>query len=61
MTRANIVQLHFVPAKPMTLKGLRDNFDLASLYSTGKVAADLANAYSRRKPANPVKVYGRQH
>ncbi|NTI06542.1 type IV secretion system protein [Agrobacterium rhizogenes] len=57
VTRANIVR--FIRARETyDPKGLRDNFDLASLYSTGKAAADLANAYSGANLANPVKVYG---
>ncbi|OCJ02499.1 type VI secretion protein [Agrobacterium sp. 13-626] len=57
VTRANIVR--FIRARETyDPKGLRDNFDLASLYSTGKAAADLANTYSGANLANPVKVYG---
>ena len=57
VTRANIVR--FIRARETyDPKGLRDNFDLASLYSTGKAAADLANAYSGTNLANPVKLYG---
>ncbi|ACM31144.1 virB8 family protein [Rhizobium rhizogenes] len=57
VTRANIVR--FIRARETyDPKGLRDNFDLASLYSTGKAAADLANAYSGANLSNPVKVYG---
>jgi type IV secretion system protein VirB8 len=57
VTRANIVR--FIRARETyDPKGLRDNFDLASLYSTGKAAADLANAYSGANLANPVKLYG---
>lgn len=57
VTRANIVR--FIRARETyDPKGLRDNFDLASLYSTGKAAADLANTYSGANLANPVKIYG---
>ncbi|MGO4569452.1 virB8 family protein [Rhizobium sp. 2YAF20] len=57
VTRANIVR--FIRARETyDPKGLRDNFDLASLYSTGKAAADLANSYTGANPNNPVKVYG---
>ena len=57
VTRANIVR--FIRARETyDPKGLRDNFDLASLYSTGKAAADLANTYSSANTNNPVKIYG---
>ena len=57
VTRANIVR--FIRARETyDPKGLRDNFDLASLYSTSKAAQDLANAYSGSNPDNPVKLYG---
>lgn len=57
VTRANIVR--FIRARETyDPKGLRDNFDLASLYSTGKAAQDLANTYSGSNPNNPVKLYG---
>ncbi len=39
-------------------KGLRDNYDLASLYSTGKAADNLAFTYSGANPQNPVKMFG---
>jgi type IV secretion system protein VirB8 len=57
VTRANIVR--FIRARETyDPKGLRDNFDLASLYSTAKASQDLANTYSGTNPDNPVKVYG---
>ena len=57
VTRANIVR--FIRARETyDPKGLRDNFDLASLYSTGKASADLANTYSSANLNNPVKVFG---
>lgn len=57
VTRANIVR--FIRARETyDPKGLRDNFDLASLYSTGKAAQDLANTFSGSNPDNPVKLYG---
>ncbi|WFU07336.1 type IV secretion system protein (plasmid) [Rhizobium sp. CB3171] len=57
VTRANIVR--FIRTRETyDPRGLRDNFDLASLYSTGKAAADLANTYSGANPNNPVKLYG---
>lgn len=57
VTRANIVR--FIRARETyDPKGLRDNFDLASLYSTEKAAQDLANTYSGSNPDNPVKLYG---
>jgi len=57
VTRANIVR--FIRARETyDPKGLRDNFDLASLYATGKAADDLANTFSGANPNNPVKLYG---
>lgn len=57
VTRANIVR--FIRARETyDPKGLRDNFELASLYSTGKAAADLAAAYAGSNPNNPMKLYG---
>ncbi|OLP55794.1 type VI secretion protein [Rhizobium rhizosphaerae] len=57
VTRANIVR--FLRARETyDPKSLRDNFDLASLYSTGKTADDLANTFSGANPNNPVKLYG---
>lgn len=57
VTRANIVR--FIRARETyDPKGLRDNYDLASLYSTGKAAADLADTYSGANPNNPVTLYG---
>ncbi|MDP9573831.1 UNVERIFIED_ORG: type IV secretion system protein VirB8 [Agrobacterium larrymoorei] len=57
VTRANIVR--FLRARETyDPKSLRDNFDLASLYSTGKAADDLANTFSGANPNNPVKLYG---
>ncbi|TQX84322.1 MULTISPECIES: virB8 family protein [Rhizobium] len=57
VTRANIVR--FIRARETyDPKELRDNFDLASLYSTGKASADLANTYSSSNINNPVKLFG---
>lgn len=57
VTRANIVR--FIRARETyDPKGLRDNYDLASLYSAGKAAADLASTYSGANPNNPIKLYG---
>ena len=57
VTRANIVR--FIRARETyDPKGLRDNFDLASLYSTGKAANDLAGVYAGSNPNNPMKLYG---
>ncbi|MCY1740704.1 virB8 family protein [Ensifer sp. SL37] len=57
VTRANIVRF-LRGRETYDPRGLRDNFDLASLYSTGKAAADLAYTYSGSNPNNPVKLYG---
>ncbi|OLP59672.1 type VI secretion protein [Xaviernesmea oryzae] len=57
VTRANIVR--FLRARESyDPHGLRDNFDLASLYCTGRAADDLANTFSGSNPNNPVKLYG---
>jgi type IV secretion system protein VirB8 len=57
VTRANIVR--FIRARETyDPKGLRDNYDLASLYSTGKAADELAYTYSGSNLQNPVKIYG---
>ncbi|TDQ18172.1 virB8 family protein [Phyllobacterium brassicacearum] len=57
VTRANIVR--FIRARETyDPKGLRDNFDLSSLYSTGKAAEDLAGLYAGSNPNNPMKTYG---
>lgn len=57
VTRANIVR--FIRARETyDPKGLRDNFELASLYSTGKAAQDLAGLYSGSNPNNPMKTFG---
>jgi type IV secretion system protein VirB8 len=57
VTRANIVR--FIRARETyDPKGLRDNFDLASLYSTGKAAQELAGLYAESNPNNPMKLFG---
>lgn len=57
VTRANIVR--FIRARETyDPKGLRDNYELASLYSTGKAAEDLAYTYSGANQNNPVRLYG---
>ncbi|MCD2174944.1 virB8 family protein [Rhizobium sp. C4] len=57
VTRANIVR--FIRTRETyDPKGLRDNYDLASLYSTGKAADNLAFTFSGANPQNPVKIYG---
>jgi len=57
LTRANIVR--FIRARETyDPKGLRDNYELASLYSTGKAAEDLAYTYSGANQQNPVRLYG---
>lgn len=57
VTRANIVR--FIRARETyDPRGLRDNYDLASLYSTGKAADNLAFTYSGANTQNPVKIYG---
>lgn len=57
VTRANIVR--FIRARETyDPKGLRDNFDLASLYSTGRASRDLADAFAGSNPQNPMKRWG---
>ena len=40
-------------------KGVKDNFDLAQLLSTGAAARDLTELYSPANPRNPIKILGR--
>ena len=57
VTTSNIVQ--FIKARETyDPKGLRDNFDKASLLSTGRATQDLVNLYSGANPQNPVKLLG---
>jgi len=57
VTTSNIVQ--FIKARETyDPKGLRDNFDRASLLSTGKATQDLVALYSGANIQNPVKVLG---
>ena len=39
-------------------RGLKDNFDLAQLLSTGDAARDLTEIFSPANPKNPVKILG---
>lgn len=57
VTASNIVR--FIRARETyDPKGLRDNFDLASLLSTGKASDDLGAEYSGSNPHNPVHLFG---
>jgi type IV secretion system protein VirB8 len=57
VTRANIVR--FVRARETyDPKGLRDNFDMASLYSAGVAAKDLQAEFATSNPSNPMKKWG---
>ncbi|SDR63674.1 type IV secretion system protein VirB8 [Rhizobiales bacterium GAS113] len=57
VTRANIVR--FIRARETyDPRGLKDNFDLASLLSGGMASRELQLLYSASNPANPMKVYG---
>ena len=57
VTKANIVR--FVRARETyDPKGLRDNFDMASLYSSGAASKDLSNEFATSNPNNPVRKYG---
>lgn len=55
--RANVVR--FIRARETyDPKGLRDNFELAALYSTGEAAKDLENNYTAGNPNNVMKRFG---
>ena len=55
--RANVVR--FIRARETyDPKGLRDNFDLASLFSAGAAAKDLESDFSAGNPQNLMKKYG---
>lgn len=57
--RANVVR--FVRARETyDPKGLRDNFDLAALYSAGGASKDLERDFSAGNPQNLMKKYGPQ-
>jgi len=57
VTRANIVR--FIRARETyDPKGLRDNFDMASLYSAGVAAKDLQAEFATSNPDNPMKKWG---
>ena len=57
LTRANVVR--FLRARETyDPKGLRDNFDLASLYSTGAAASDLEHDFDPANSRNLMKLYG---
>ena len=58
VTRANVVR--FVRAREtFDPHALKDNFDLASLFSTGPVAQDLMAQWATSNPQNPMKLYGK--
>jgi type IV secretion system protein VirB8 len=57
VTHANIVR-YIRARETYDPKGLRDNFDLASLYSSGVAAKDLQAEFSTANPGNPMKKYG---
>src|SRR5579859_5878034 len=57
VTRANIV--HYIRARETyDPRGLRDNFDLASLFSAGSAAKDLQAEFAASNPNNPMKKFG---
>jgi type IV secretion system protein VirB8 len=57
VTTSNIVR--FIKARETyDPKGLRDNFDLASLLSTGRASEDLASTFANGNPNNPVRRFG---
>nr|WP_181377336.1 type IV secretion system protein [Ochrobactrum sp. LM19]AJW30005.1 type IV secretion protein VirB8 [Ochrobactrum sp. LM19] len=55
--RANIVR-YLRARETYDPKSLNDNFQLASLYSTGIAANELAALYALSNPQNPMKVLG---
>ena len=57
VTRANIVR-YIRARETYDPKGLRDNFDMASLYSAGVAAKDLQAEFSAANPNNPMKKFG---
>ena len=57
VTRANIVR-YIRARETYDPRGLRDNFDLASLYSAGSAAEDLQAEFAASNPNNPMKKFG---
>jgi type IV secretion system protein VirB8 len=57
VTRANIVR-YIRSRETYDPRGLRDNFELASLLSSGAASKDLAGEFSESNPRNPMKLYG---
>jgi len=57
VTRANIVR-YIRARETYDPKGLRDNFDMASLYSGGVASKDLQAEFAASNPDNPMKKYG---
>jgi len=57
VTRANIVR-YIRARETYDPKGLRDNFDMASLYSGGIASKDLQAEFAASNPDNPMKKYG---
>jgi len=57
VTRANIVR-YIRARETYDPRGLRDNFDLASLFSAGSAAKDLQAEFAASNPNNPMKKFG---
>ena len=57
VTQANIVR-YIRARETYDPPALRDNFDLASLLSSGQASKDLAEEYSPSNPNNPMKLWG---
>jgi type IV secretion system protein VirB8 len=57
VTRANIVR-YIRARETYDPKGLRDNFDMASLYSGGVASKDLQAEFAASNSDNPMKKYG---
>ncbi|SEF01463.1 type IV secretion system protein VirB8 [Rhizobiales bacterium GAS188] len=59
VTRANVVR--FLRARETyDPRALKDNFDLASLFSTGAAAGDLQAQWAASNPQNPMKLWGKE-
>jgi type IV secretion system protein VirB8 len=57
VTRANIVR--FIRARETyDPRGLRDNFEFASLFSAGKANRDLQDEFAGSNPRNPMRSWG---
>jgi type IV secretion system protein VirB8 len=59
VTRANVVR--FIRSRETyDPRALKDNFDLASLFSAGQAASDLQAQWAASNPQNPMKLWGKE-